>query len=63
MTLKGETSRIFAYRSPIAKTDAAKSFFLNIICSLHTQGIGRIRTAKSDAMLKTPLAFSKASAS
>ena len=54
---------IFTYRKPMEKTAVIKSFFLNIICSLHTEGIGRIRIAKSDAILKTPLAFSKAAVS
>ena len=44
----------------MAKTAVVKSFFRNVMCSLHTEDIGRIRIAKSDTILKTPLDFSKA---
>lgn len=45
----------YTHRSPIANTPVVQSFFLNDICSVQIDGTGRIRIAKSDITLKTPL--------
>ena len=42
------------YRNPVANSAEAKRFLLMHICSFQTQGIGRIRIAKSEITLKIP---------
>lgn len=48
------------HRSPAANIVVTKIFFFKGTCNFHTHGIGRIRIAKSDVMLKKPLARYKA---
>ena len=49
------------YKRPVAKIAIIKSFLFSGICNLQIDGMGRIRIAKSEKMLNTPLAWKEAS--
>ena len=49
------------YKNPVAKIVVMSIFFFSGMCNLQTQGIGSIKIAKSEMMLKIPEAWKRAS--
>ena len=47
---------MYTYRKPVAKIAVIKIFLLKDICNFQTDGIGKIKMAKSEITLKIPVA-------
>ena len=53
-------STMYTYRKPVANTAVIRILFLEDSCSFQTDGMGRMKIAKSDITLKIPLALNVA---